>query len=149
MYLFLECFTMFIFGIWQAQNAISVHSSMGLIKKYFGYTWIEIRNICNCHLFLIVNSDCKSSNTRIQHSKSSKSMSNDESVIYVLVSWVLHNVHFRKLASWKCDFCSFVNGSYYVNDFGYTCIEIKKISHTTYSSSSLQIIRLVIHEYHV
>ena len=107
----------------------------GLLKKILDTLVLGLEISANCHLFLIVNSDCKSSNTRIKHSRSSKSMSNDESVIYVLVSWVLHNVHFRHFASWKCDFCSFVNGSYYVNDFGYTCIEIIKISHTTYSSS--------------
>jgi len=39
-------------------------------------------------------------------------MSNDESLIYVLVSGVYHNVHFRHFGELKCDFCSFVNGSY-------------------------------------
>jgi len=39
-------------------------------------------------------------------------MSNDESLIYVLVSWVFHNVHFRNIGSWKCDFSTFVNGAY-------------------------------------
>jgi len=32
-YLFLECFTMFIFGILASLNAISAHSSTGLIKS--------------------------------------------------------------------------------------------------------------------
>jgi len=39
-------------------------------------------------------------------------MYNDESVVYVIISLVLHNVIFGILESWKCDFCSFVNGSY-------------------------------------
>jgi len=39
-------------------------------------------------------------------------MSNDEILIYVLVSWLSHNDIFGILATWKCDFCSFVNGSY-------------------------------------
>jgi len=39
-------------------------------------------------------------------------MSNDESLIHVLVSWVFHNVHFWHFGEWKCDFCSFVFGSF-------------------------------------
>jgi len=31
-------------------------------------------------------------------------MSNDESVIYILVSWVLHNVHFRHFGELKMRF---------------------------------------------
>jgi len=34
---------------------------------------------------------------------------------------------FAILAGWKCDFCSFVNGSYYVNDIGYTLVGIRNI----------------------
>jgi len=33
MYLFLERFTMLIFGIWRAENATSAHLSTGLIKS--------------------------------------------------------------------------------------------------------------------
>jgi len=39
-------------------------------------------------------------------------MSNDEIFIYLLFSSVFHNVHFLILAIWKCDFWSFVNGTY-------------------------------------
>jgi len=61
-------------------------------------------------------------------------MSNDESLIYVLVTLVFRSVHFRhfvglkmRFLGWKCDFCSFVNGSYEVNDFGYTSVGIRNI----------------------
>ena len=54
-------------------------------------------------------------------------ISNFDSLIYVLVSRVFHNVHFWYLEAWKCDFWSFVNTSYYVNDFGYTCFGIINI----------------------
>ena len=96
---------MFIFGIlasWKCVLCSFVNGSYYV--NDFGYTYFGIRNIYNCHLFLIVNSDCNCSNTRIQHSKSSKSMSNDETVIYVLVSWVLHNVHFRHFGELKMRF---------------------------------------------
>jgi len=39
-------------------------------------------------------------------------MSNDESFIYVLVSWLLHNDHYRHFGVWKCDFWLFFNWSY-------------------------------------
>jgi len=39
-------------------------------------------------------------------------MTNDDRLIYVLVTCVFHNVHFGILAGWKCDFWSVVNGSY-------------------------------------
>jgi len=54
-------------------------------------------------------------------------MSIVDSLIYVLVSLVFHNDHFRHFTALKCDFWSFVNGSYYVNDFGYTCVGIRNI----------------------
>jgi len=51
-----------------------------------------------------VNSDCQSSNTRIPHLTTCISMSNDVSLIYVLVSWVFHNVHFRHFSDMKRPF---------------------------------------------
>jgi len=38
-------------------------------------------------------------------------MSYEVGLIYVLVSWVFHNVHLRLLATRKCDFWSFVKRS--------------------------------------
>jgi len=58
---------------------------------------------------------------------SCKSMSNDESLIYVLVSWVFHNVHFRHFGDLKMRFQIIRNGSYLVNNFEYTCIGIRNI----------------------
>ena len=63
--------------------------------NYFAYTCIGIRNICKYHFFLNVISDCYISNTRIPHLMSCISISNEDSLINVLVSWVFHNVHFR------------------------------------------------------
>jgi len=89
-------------AFWQAENAISAHSSTGLINSMILYILkLGIRNICINHLLLFVNSESLISNTRIQHLKSCISMCNDESVIYVLVSWVLHNVHFRHFGELK------------------------------------------------
>ena len=45
-------------------------------------------------------------------------MSNDESLIYVLDSWVFHNDHFRHFGDPKMRFQIIRNGSYLVNDFG-------------------------------
>jgi len=39
-------------------------------------------------------------------------MSNDESLIYAMVFECFTMFIFGILAGWKCDFCSFVNGSY-------------------------------------
>jgi len=58
---------------------------------------------------------------------SSISITNDDRLINVLVPWVYFNVHFLQLAGWKCEFCSLINGSYYVNDFGCTCVGIRNI----------------------
>jgi len=55
-------------------------------------------------------------------------MSNAESLIYVLVSCVFHNVHFRHFGDLKMRFLIIRNGSYLVNDFGYTCIGVRNIS---------------------
>jgi len=67
----------------------------------FGYTCVGIRNNCKYHHFLNVNSDCVSSNTRISNCIS---MSNDESLIYVLLTWVFYNVHFRHFGELKMRF---------------------------------------------
>jgi len=81
----------------RAENAIYDHSSTGLahfmvIKKYQK----NIKNVEKCveHLVRleghkipgIVNTDYKSSNTRITHSMNCISMYNNESLIYVLFS---------------------------------------------------------------
>jgi len=55
-------------------------------------------------------------------------MTNDESLIYVQVSWVFHNVHFRHFGDLKMRFLIINNGSYLGNDFGYTWIGIRNIS---------------------
>ena len=54
------------------------------------------------------------------------SISNYESLIYVQITSEFHNVHFCFTASWKCDFCSFVE-YYRVNGFAYPCILIRNI----------------------
>jgi len=85
------------------------------------------RNICKDHHFLIVNSDCLSSKTRIPHLMSYISMSNVESLIYVLVSWVFHNVHFRNFRDLKMQFLLIRHRVLLFNDFGYTCVGIRNI----------------------
>jgi len=52
----------------------------------FRYTCVGIRNTCKYHLHLIVNSDWKSSDKRIPHLMSCISRTNDESLIYVILS---------------------------------------------------------------
>jgi len=54
-------------------------------------------------------------------------MSNDESLIYVLASWVLHNVHFRHFGEQKILFLLIRQRVLLVNDFGCTCIGIRNI----------------------
>jgi len=39
-------------------------------------------------------------------------MSNDESLIYLQVSLCFTKFIFGILETWKCDFCSFVNGTF-------------------------------------
>ena len=57
-----------------------------LLSQDLGYTCIGNRNICKYHFFLILNSDCWNSNTRIHNLLSCISVSNYDNLIYVLVS---------------------------------------------------------------
>ena len=119
---------MFIFGIlatWKCDFWSFVNGTYYF--NNFGYTCFGIRNICKDHPFLNVNSHSSSCNTRIPHLKSCIRMSNDESLINVIIIWVFHSFHFRYFTSRKCDFWSFVNGNNLVNDFGYTCFWIRNI----------------------
>ena len=95
-----------------------------LLVNDFGYTSIGIRNICKYHLFLIVNPDCYSSNTRTPHLMSCISKSNEESLIYVLVSWVFHNVHFRLFSDLKMRFLFIRQRVFLSHDFGYNFVGI-------------------------
>jgi len=78
-------------AIWRAENAISDHSSSGLFKSMI----FDV---------LVLGLEIIRSKTRIPHLMSCRSMSNDESLIYVLVSWVFHNVHFRHFVVLKMRF---------------------------------------------
>ena len=60
-------------AIWRAENAISDHSSSGLFKSMI----FDV---------LVLGLEIIRSKTRIPHLMSCRSMSNDESLIYVLVS---------------------------------------------------------------
>jgi len=51
-------------------------------------------------------------------------MNNDESLIYVLVTWVLHDVHFRHFGELKMLFLLIRQRVLLVKDFWYTCIGI-------------------------
>jgi len=82
-------------AFWRSENAISDHSSTGLIKPVIEIYLCWERNILKDHHFLNVNSDCYSSNKRIPLLMCCISLSNNEILIYVLDSWVFHNVHFR------------------------------------------------------
>jgi len=75
-----------------------------LLFNDFGYTCFGIRNIWKYHLFDNVNSDCYSCNTRIPHLMLCISMTNDDRLIYVLVSCLFHNVHFRHFGGLKMRF---------------------------------------------
>jgi len=75
-----------------------------LLNQWFRYTCVGIRNILKDHLFLNINSDCYSNNKRIPLLMCCISLSNDESLIYVLDSWVFHNVHFRHFGWLKMRF---------------------------------------------
>jgi len=70
----------------------------------FGYTCVGISNICKYYLFLNVTSESSCSYTGMPHLMPCIGMSNDESFIYVLVSWVFHNVHFRNFTGLKMRF---------------------------------------------
>ena len=74
-----------------------------LLSQWFVYTCVGIRNICKDHHFLNVNSVCWSSNIRIPHLMSIKRMSIGD-LIYVLVSLVFNNVHFRHFGGLKMRF---------------------------------------------
>ena len=75
-----------------------------LLIQWFWIYFCRDYIICIDHLFLTVNSDCKSSDTRIPHLMSCISMSNYESLIHVLVPWVFHNVLFRHFGELKMRF---------------------------------------------
>jgi len=51
-------------------------------------------------------------------------MSNDERLIYVLVSWVFHNLHFRHFGKLKMLFQLIHQWVLLKKKFGYTCIGI-------------------------
>jgi len=54
-------------------------------------------------------------------------MSNDESLIYILISWVFNIVHFRHFGELKMRFLFIRQGVLLIHDFVYTCIGISKI----------------------
>jgi len=51
-------------------------------------------------------------------------MSNDETLIYVLIPWVFHNVHFRHYGQLKMRFLLIRQRVLLRKFFGYTCIGI-------------------------
>jgi len=91
-------------AFWRSEKAISHQSSTGLIKPVIKYTCVGIRNILKDHQFLNVNSDCYTNNKRIILLMCCISLSNDESLIYVLDTSVFHNVHFRHFGWLKMRF---------------------------------------------
>ena len=72
----------------------------------------------------IENSDCSSSKTRVPPQLTFISMSNSEKINLCTSLKVYTMFIFGILASWKCDFCSFVNSSCEVKDCGYICVGI-------------------------
>jgi len=54
-------------------------------------------------------------------------MSNDVSLIYLLVSWVFHNVHFRHFGVLKMRFLIIRRRVLLSQWFGYTCAGIRNI----------------------
>jgi len=72
-----------------------------LLSQWFWiYLYCDYKYL-SYHLFLILPSDYLSSNTRIPHSMSCINLSNDESLIYLLVSGEFRNVHFRHFGKLK------------------------------------------------
>jgi hypothetical protein len=101
----LECITMVIFGILASWKCDFCSFVNGCYKvNEFGFTCVGNRNISKYHFSLIVKSDCWSSYSRIPHLCSCVCMSNDESLIYVLIACVFHNVHFRHFGEQKMRF---------------------------------------------
>jgi len=127
MYSFLSVTKFSISTFWRAENAILLIRQWVFLSQWFRYTCCGIRNICKYHLFLIVNSDYLSSNTRILHLMCCISMSNDEGLIYLLVPWVLNIVHFRHFCDLKKRFLLIRQRVISVNVFGYNCDGIRNI----------------------
>ena len=150
MYYFHQCFTMFIFGIlsaWKRDFWSFVNRSYQV--NNFGYTCVGIRYIFKDPFFLIINSDYYSNNKRIPLLMCCISLSNDESLIYVLDCWVITMFIF---AIWPRENA--------ISDHSSTGL-IKSINldthvfgleifgKTTTFSMLTQIGRVVIHEYHI
>jgi len=151
MYYFFACFTMFIFGISAAwrRDYWSFFNGSYYVNE-FVYTCVGIRNILKDLLFLIFNSDCYSNNTRLPLLMCYISLSNDESLIYVLDSWVFHNVHLS--AFWRAENAISDHSStgfikLIILDSLLLGLEIS--GKTTSLSVLIQIARVVIHEYHI
>ena len=142
---------MFIFGIlatWKCDFCLFGNGSFYVYD--FGYTCVGIRNNCKYHLLLHVNSDCKIRNTRIQYLMSCVSMSNDESLKYVTVSFVFHNVLFRHFIWVKMRFLFIRQRDLLSQTFWmHFCWDKKYLERPPLFSIWTQIARVVIHEYHI
>jgi hypothetical protein len=75
-----------------------------LLSQWIWIICVGIRNIWKYPFFLNVNSDCYISNTRIAHLISCISISNEDNLVNVLISWVFQNVYFRHFDDLKMRF---------------------------------------------